>query len=309
MIIRIHNTGDPYKLPTLSVHIGGLFLFLSSRVPFFSPPFIPSLFLASFPTSSLPTCRGNNHSARFTGLCPSFFLLLLPSRRHAACLFPTLFPRPVNIATLPCYLPTPRSDAPVQWLFFFTLDTWSPTLSLSLVPFSRVRAPLFDTASSGSGEEERRFCARRKGERGGKGREKGWRDATRRRRRRPRHTCACEEVRIGTEWKNEPTVWRREEARSVVLPAAEISLVTGGKGLMNSAYVKWIPAGSSSRRAFVPRLALLVPRSGGNAMLILDVGSEAEIHGDRGEIRPGITKRELAFWIFRLEDGVERVSG
>lgn len=90
-------------------------------------------------------------------------------------------------------------------------------------------------------------------------------------------------------------MWRREEARSVVLPAAEISLVTGGKGLMNSAYVKWIPAGSSSRQAFVPRLALLVPRSGGNAMLILDVGSEAEIHGDRGEIRPGITKRELAF--------------
>lgn len=129
MIIRIHNTGDPYKLPTLSVHIGGLFLFLSSRVPFFSPPFIPSLFLASFPTSSLPTCRGNNHSARFTGLCPSFFPLLLPSRRHAACLFPTLFPRPVNIATLPCYLPTPRSDAPVQWLFFLHLI---PDLQLSL---------------------------------------------------------------------------------------------------------------------------------------------------------------------------------
>lgn len=308
MIIRIHNTGDPYKLPTLSVHIGGLFLFLSSRVPFFSPPFIPSLFLASFPTSSLPTCRGNNHSARFTGLCPSFFPLLLPSRRHAACLFPTLSSPGEHRHTtvLPTY-PTVRCSRTMA--LFFTLDTWSPTLSLSLVPFSRVRAPLFDTASSGSGEKERRFCARRKGEREGKGREKGWRDATRRRRRRPRHTCACEEVRIGTEWKNEPTVWRREEARSVVLPAAEISLVTGGKGLMNSAYVKWIPAGSSSRRAFVPRLALLVPRSGGNAMLILDVGSEAEIHGDRGEIRPGITKRELAFWIFRSEDGVERVSG
>lgn len=34
-----------------------------------------------------------------------------------------------------------------------------------------------------------------------------------RRRRRPRHTCACEEVRIGTEWKNEPTVWGEEEGR------------------------------------------------------------------------------------------------
>lgn len=80
-------------------------------------------------------------------------------------------------------------------------------------------------------------------------------------------------------------------ARSVVLPVAEISLRNRRQqgphefGLREMDPRRWIVVvdSAASRRAFVPRLALLMPRSGGNAMLILDVGSEAEIHGDRGE--------------------------
>lgn len=137
MIIRIHNTGDPYKLPTLSVHIY-IYIYIgeeasssfSSRAFLFFLSLSPSLYSLPFQPPSLPTCRGNNHSARFTGLCPSSFpLLLLPSPMREedtsrALSLSYSFLHPVNIATLPCYLPTPRSDAPVQWLFFFfTLDT------------------------------------------------------------------------------------------------------------------------------------------------------------------------------------------
>lgn len=138
MIIRIHNTGDPYKLPTLSVHIyiyiyrrGGLFLFLFSRVPFFFSLSLPLPLFPPFPTSVLANVSWQQPLRQIHRSMP-FFLPSPPPplaharRRHAACSvsFLLLSSPGEHRHVLPCYLPTPRSDAPVQWLFFFfTLDT------------------------------------------------------------------------------------------------------------------------------------------------------------------------------------------
>lgn len=127
-----------------------------------------------------------------------------------------------------------------------------------------MRAPLFDIASSGPRLEAKLREGKRAEEKGWREREKVEKDVV----------VALgtlvpeEEVRIGG--KTNRVVGRRV----LLCPSrgGNLSLVTGGKGgLMNSAYVKWIPGSSlplhASRRAFVPRLAhSLMPRRGDAVM-------------------------------------------
>lgn len=224
MIIRIHNTGDPYKLPTLSVHIyiyiyrrGGLFLFLFSRVPFFfslsPPPFIPSL-------SNLRPCQ---RVVATTTPPDSPVYALLPSlssssprpcakkTRRVLCLFPTpFFTRWTSPHYRATYLPHGQMLPYNGSFFFYTWYLISNSLSLSSRSYVH-RSLTSRRLVRFEGEKQRCFCARRKGETE-REREGSVRRSFRRR-RRPRHTCACEEVRIGTEWKNEPTVWGEEEGR------------------------------------------------------------------------------------------------
>lgn len=104
MIIRIHNTGDPYKLPTLSVHTTAsfpFFLFLALSCSF-SLSLLAHSFFSFLPFSSLfflpcsrpcPTCRGNLRQVHRSLWPPSFHLFLLNERRQAACLSRSLFYR------------------------------------------------------------------------------------------------------------------------------------------------------------------------------------------------------------------------
>lgn len=132
MIIRIHNTGDPYKLPTLSVHT-------TTSFPFF-------LFLALACSFSLSLLA---HSFFFL---PSLFFPFLPSLLSS---LPDVSwqPPPGSPVSLASFIPSlsikrmktgrvslsfsflPRWTSPLRYLpygqmlpyngSFFTLDTWS----------------------------------------------------------------------------------------------------------------------------------------------------------------------------------------
>lgn len=147
MIIRIHNTGDPYKLPTLSVHIyiyiyrrGGLFLFLFSRVPFFFSLSLPLPLFPPFPTSVLANVSWQQPLRQIHRSMP-FFLPSPPPplaharRRHVACSVSFLLLSSPgehrHTTVLPTY-PTVRCSRTMALFFFYTWYLISNSLSLSL---------------------------------------------------------------------------------------------------------------------------------------------------------------------------------
>lgn len=80
MIIRIHNTGDPYKLPTLSVHA----ILLSFSLSFYH------LFVSSDedrPSSSLPACPDNLCQVLLLSLSFSFLFFLTLKKYTPLLLF------------------------------------------------------------------------------------------------------------------------------------------------------------------------------------------------------------------------------
>ena len=145
MIIRIHNTGDPYKLPTLSVHTRASFpLFLSFFLVFCLLPFSLSLGLLahSFFSLFIPSLFFLSLRQVHRSLWPSLLSLLrlFPSneRRQAACLFRSPFYR-VEHRHCGTY-PTVRCSRTMA--LFSTLDTWShSSLTLSSRLFFPLRLP------------------------------------------------------------------------------------------------------------------------------------------------------------------------
>lgn len=135
MIIRIHNTGDPYKLPTLSVHIY-IYIYIgeeasssfSSRAFLFFSLSLPLPLFPPFPTSVLANVSWQQPLRQIHRSMP-FFLPSPPPplaharRRHAACSVSFLLLSSPgehrHTTVLPTY-PTVRCSRTMALFFFYT---------------------------------------------------------------------------------------------------------------------------------------------------------------------------------------------